>query len=135
VQFSFLTVAKCRSSSQSHRSTQRFLKSFESVTYGSCRIFLINDGCTDSTTTWVATHYPQVTFLHGDGNLWWTGATNLGVQKALEEQFDFILTINNDSVVSRDFLSHLVSTAVRCPSTMLGSCLCRLAEPSTEWYA
>ena len=113
--------------------TQRFLTSFQSVTYRSYRIFLIDDGCTDSTAAWVATHYPQVVVLQADGDLWWTGATNLGVQKALEEEFDFILTINNDSVVSPDFLSHLVSTAVRNPSTIVGSCLCRLAEPTRVW--
>lgn len=113
--------------------TKRFLTSFESVTYSSYRVFLIDDGCADSTTAWVSTHYPQVVILHGDGNLWWTGATNLGVQKALEEKFDFILTINNDSVVSPDFLTHLVSTSVRYPSTIVGSCLCRLADPNTVW--
>lgn len=113
--------------------TQRFLKSFESVTYRSHRIFVVDDGSTDSTAEWVATEYPQAFVLHGDGNLWWTGATNLGVQKALEEEFDFILTINNDSVVSPDFLSHLVSTAVRNPATIVGSCLCRLAEPTKVW--
>ena len=49
--------------------------------------------------------------LQGDGNLWWSGATNLGVRYALEHGFAYVLTINNDSRVSPAFLSELVKTA------------------------
>jgi GT2 family glycosyltransferase len=113
--------------------TKRFLKSFEAVSYRPYRIFLVDDGSTDSTAAWVRANYPDVVILSGDGNLWWTAATNLGVRRALEEDFDYVLTINNDSIVSPDFLSHLVSTAIRHPSTIVGSCLCRFNEPGTVW--
>lgn len=36
--------------------------------------------------------------LNGDEDLWWAGATNLGIKYVLEniKDSDFILTLNND---------------------------------------
>jgi len=64
-----------------------------------------------------------VTVLTGDGKLWWTGATNLGVRRALKDcrQDDYVLTLNNDTVLPADYLETIVILARRAPEALVGS--------------
>jgi GT2 family glycosyltransferase len=115
--------------------TLRFLGSFRRVTYDRYEIVVIDDGSPDDTAQHLARHYPKVRVLSGDGKLWWTGATNLGVRYALRRGFDYVLTINNDAVVSPGFLAQLVRTAQSHPRSIVGSRINWLDRPSRVWSA
>ncbi len=67
--------------------------------------------------------FPDVILLKGDGNLWWTGATNLGVKYALAQtdQDDYILTLNDDTMVRSDYLQSLFDAALNHPNSLIGS--------------
>lgn len=62
------------------------------------RLVLVDDGSTDGTAKWVKDHFPEAVIIHGDGDLWFGG----GVQKGLEyikaelPQADYVLSLNND---------------------------------------
>jgi GT2 family glycosyltransferase len=103
--------------------TLRFLRSFAEVTYPRKRVVIVDDGSTDGTHHSVELNHPEVPVLQGDGHLWWSGGTNLGVRYALDHGADYILTINDDSVMEPDFLTHLVAVARQDPSYVVG---CRL---------
>ena len=113
--------------------TQRFLESMASVKYSAFHIVIVDDGSTDNTATWLATDHPQVTVLMGTGDLWWTGATNLGVEYALLEGFDYVLTINNDAIVDSEFLSRLVESATQNSRSIIGCCLYDSNDPQAIW--
>jgi GT2 family glycosyltransferase len=53
--------------------------------------------------------------------MWWTAATNLGVEYALKCKADFIITLNNDLVVSPDYIQQLVTSAIKYPKSLIGS--------------
>jgi GT2 family glycosyltransferase len=98
-----------------------FLESLAAVTYKNLSVTVVDDGSTDDSARAIAERFPQVRILKGDGNLWWSGATNLGVQDALEQGSDFVLTINNDDVVPPAFLDPLVETALNNPRSLVNS--------------
>jgi GT2 family glycosyltransferase len=113
--------------------TRRFLDSFEKVNYAARQIIVIDDGSPDDTARVLACEYPPVRVLSGDGNLWWAGATNLGVRHALRQGFDFVLTLNNDAVLTPNFLSCLVETATANPRSIVGSRINYLDPPDRVW--
>jgi GT2 family glycosyltransferase/glycosyltransferase involved in cell wall biosynthesis len=113
--------------------TLRFLASFQEVDYPNFTLFLIDDGSTDGTVKEVGGRYSEVVVLKGDGQLWWSGGTNLGVRHALQAGYDFVLTINNDTVVRPDFLSKLVATAQAHPHSIVGARINYLDQPRKIW--
>src|SRR5215217_5303949 len=46
-------------------------------------VIVVDDGSPDDTAAHLATHYPDVHVVPGDGNLWWGGAINVGCDYAI----------------------------------------------------
>lgn len=104
--------------------TIKCLNSLLSQTYKDFQIILVDDGSIDGTSEYVHENFLGVEILRSNGNLWWTGATNLGVHKALElaiSEKDYILTLNNDLVVGDKYLENLLQCAETNPKTLIGS--------------
>lgn len=101
--------------------TVRFLECFQRVRYPNYTIVIADDGSTDGTDRVLAERYPEVVRLKGNGNLWWSGGTNLAVRYAMARDYDYVLTINNDATFHPDFLMHLVRAAEAHPRTIVGS--------------
>ena len=104
--------------------TKDCLDSLRKQSYGEFKVIVVDDGSTDGTYQHLKENYPEVIVLQGDGNLWWAGATNLGVKKALElssSNDDFILTLNNDLVVIPEYLQELINIAWQEKPCVVGS--------------
>src|SRR5688500_2404494 len=61
-------------------------------------VVIVDDGSTDGTGDAIREQYPSVDVVEGDGNLWFTEGTNVGVRKALEREPKYVLLINDDQV-------------------------------------
>jgi glycosyltransferase involved in cell wall biosynthesis len=72
-------------------------------------VVVVDDGSPDDTAGHLATHYPDVHVVPGDGNLWWGGATNVGCKYAIERGADTLILLNNDNIdLSENLLRELV---------------------------
>lgn len=82
-------------------------------TYENFQIVLIEDGCTDGTAESCQREFPNVHLLHGDGNLWWSGAINKGVEYALDCGAEAIVWLNDDNRVEPETLARMVESFAR----------------------
>lgn len=87
-------------------------------------IIVVDDGSTDGTAEYLQAQVDVIT-LKGDGCLWWAGAVELGVQRALvsAEDDDFMLLLNDDTTFGGDYVSTLVGVCRSNPGSLVGSAL------------
>jgi len=97
----------------------------EQQSYKDFSVVVVDDGSTDGTEASVKSAFPNIAVLKGDGNLWWTGGNELGLQHIAltARQNDFVLLLNNDLVVRSDYIEKLVRTSLANGRALVGSTL------------
>jgi GT2 family glycosyltransferase len=101
--------------------TKACLQSLREQTCSNYIIVVVDHGSTDGSSEKISHWFPEVILLKGDESMWWTAATNLGVEYALKCNAEFILTLNNDLTIPHDYLEKLFSAAKQYPQSLIGS--------------
>ncbi len=97
------------------------------------KIVVVDDGSTDQTDAVLRSEHPEVVVLTGDGNLWWSGAMNVGSRYALDHDADYILFLNNDILLHPQFLEELLLGAKEFPKALISSKILSADEPWRVW--
>jgi GT2 family glycosyltransferase len=76
-------------------------------------VTVVDDGSTDGTKHYLQENNPSIHIISGNGNLWWTGSINAGLEQILgtADESDYVLTINNDCTIKPDYLKKILSVA------------------------
>ncbi|MET7030073.1 glycosyltransferase family 2 protein [Sediminicola luteus] len=101
--------------------TKACIDNLQKQSYTDFKIIVVDDGSTDGTSEKLASAYPEVKVLNGNGSLWWTGGINLGITYALENRADCILSLNNDTLPTVDYIEQLVNASNMKPGALIGS--------------
>lgn len=106
--------------------TQRVLEALRSQSLAEhLRIVVIDDGSSDGTAAYLA-EQADVVALHGDGNLWWGGAVQKGLEYVRSQHpanDDYVLFLNNDTWFDRDYVEALIEASRANGNAAVGSAL------------
>ncbi|WP_212959983.1 glycosyltransferase family 2 protein [Cohnella xylanilytica] len=87
------------------------LASLREITYTNFMTIIVDNASVDNSVEMVKKKYPEVFLLEMGENLGVAKANNIGINYAIENNCDYVLLLNNDTEVQRDFLTNLVEKA------------------------
>jgi GT2 family glycosyltransferase len=96
---------------KSYQITRDCLLSLRRLDYQNFEIILVDNGSDDGSPDQLADQFPEVNLIRNAQNLGFPGGNNVGIRMALERGADYLLLLNNDTVVAPDLLSQLVRVA------------------------
>jgi GT2 family glycosyltransferase len=91
--------------------TLECLASLQQLTYQNARIVVVDNASCDGTVDAIHLAFPNAELIVNASNLRFAEGNNVGIRWSLERRAEYVLLLNNDTVVDPEFLSHLVEAA------------------------
>lgn len=88
----------------------RCLSALYNSYYQEFSIIIVAHGETDDISLFIAKDFPDVVVIRGSSALWWSGATNLGIKHALDNNNRLIMLLNHDCFVRPETIGNLVKS-------------------------
>lgn len=112
------------------------LKSLAKVYYGNYRIAVVDNGSSDGSVDFLKNNFPAVAVIENKINLGFAAACNQGIKYALGKGADYVLLLNNDTVVAPDFLSKMAEAAEAEEKIgLVGAKIYYFDQPEKIWFA
>lgn len=84
-------------------------------------VLMVDNGSTDGTREFVKERFPKTTLMEMSENLGFAGGNNLGFKHAIDQNYDFVFLLNQDTWVLEDTVSKLVGTLESDPMQAITS--------------
>lgn len=118
------------------KDTLECLTSVNKLNYPNYEIVVVDNGSTDDSVAAISHQHPNITLLQTGSNLGYAGGNNVGIRWALDHDAEFILVLNNDTIVSPDLLNAFVNAKDLLPaSSVLGAKIFYQDNPNKLWFA
>ena len=111
------------------------LRSLAEVRWPRREVILVDNGSTDGTADTVRREFPEVDVIVNPTNLGFSEGNNVGIERALERDSDWVFILNNDTVLAPDVLEQLIGAAEAHPGAGILSPLIFFWEPpDLVWF-
>jgi hypothetical protein len=90
---------------------KKSLTSLFLVDYPNFEVVVVDNNSQDGSLEMARLAFSRATFIKNEQNLGFSAGNNVGIRYSLEKMADFVLLLNNDTVVKKDFLKQLIKSA------------------------
>ncbi len=114
------------------KDTLECLASLQKVDYPNFQTIVVDNGSTDDSVAALRLAFPHVPILENRTNLGFAGGNNIGIEWVIRHHAEWILLLNNDTIVDPHFLRAFLKAAEEEPKAkILGAKILRYAQPHT----
>jgi len=83
--------------------------------YGDFKIIVVDNASTDGSLEYVRKNFSNIVLIENSYNAGFVGGNNVGIRHALNEGFEYVYLLNQDTVVRPDFLERAIDTLKKDP--------------------
>lgn len=91
--------------------TEECLRSVQAIRYNALKIMMVDNASSDGSIEYLKTKFPGVEFVANDHNLGFAEGNNVGIRIALARGDNYVLLLNNDTIVDTELVQCLVDVA------------------------
>ncbi|MDP2432802.1 MAG: glycosyltransferase family 2 protein [Pseudomonadota bacterium] len=118
------------------RDTLECLASVDVLNYPNYLAVVVDNGSFDESVEAIRTAYPHIQIIETGRNLGYAGGNNVGMQWAINQSADYILLLNNDTVVDAGLLDEYVKCAEnRLDGALFSAKIFYFNRPTVLWNA
>ena len=118
------------------KDTIECLNSLRRVKYPNFKVLVVDNASSDGTEETIKLEFDTIEYIKNKENLRFAGGNNVGIEYSLCRNADYILLLNNDTIVDEYFLNELIITAESDPQIgMVGPKIYYYSERNRIWYA
>jgi GT2 family glycosyltransferase len=120
----------------SREMTAECIRSILAMDASEYEIVVVDNGSRDGSVDYLRNEFPRITLFPQEKNLGFAAGCNVGMRYALAQGFEYVLLVNNDTVVDPRFLSGLLEEARKVPDAALLSPKIYFYDcPDRLWWA
>jgi GT2 family glycosyltransferase len=104
-----------------HEMTAACLRSLLRMEGANFEILVVDNGSSDGSVEMLPQEFPKITLLPQGHNLGFAAGSNVGMRHALAKGAEFVLLLNNDTIVAPDFLREMLA-AIQADTRIAAAC-------------
>lgn len=117
------------------RDTIECMESLKKLDYPNYEIVIVDNGSTDESPQILPQKFPKIKLIETGKNLGFAGGNNVGIKYALEQGANYVMLLNNDTIVDKNFLKELIKVAeTKSQIGILGPKIYFHDEPNRLWF-
>lgn len=116
--------------------TSACLDSLRKVDTPYMKVIVVDNGSDQEEGKRLKIQFPEIDLIETGRNLGFAGGNNVGIRKAMADDFPYVLLLNNDTIVEPDFLHELLLVAATNPKAgIVQPIILFLHQPKQIWSA
>ncbi|AGY76813.2 glycosyltransferase family 2 protein [Clostridium autoethanogenum] len=93
-----------------HKDTIECVTSLRKINYSNYKIIIVDNSSSDSSGEILKRKLSHCKIIESKKNLGFAGGNNLGIKYALDNKADYVLLLNNDTLVEANFLNNMINS-------------------------
>lgn len=111
------------------------INSLKNIEYDNFKIILIDNASTDNSVLNFNDLPENCTLIEQKENLGFSGGNNVGIKYAIQKGAEYILLLNNDTIVESDFLNNMLESFENSNVGIVGCKIMYFSEQNRIWFA
>ena len=99
-------------------------------------ILVIDNGSQNDSVREIHQKFPDIKLMQNQTNLGFAAANNIGIKKAIADNYEYVILLNNDTTIEQDSIGILIKTMEANSDASLGTGQIRYYNDKNKiWYA